>query len=413
VTSPTPRLADLDLTDLDNFADGFPHHLFEVHRGEAPVWWHEPTVHTPDGEGFWSVATYAETLEVLKDPDTYSSERGGTRRKGGTALKDLDIAGVAMNMMDDPRHARIRRLVTGGFTPRMVARLEADLRRRTRTLLAGVEDGVEFDFLVTAAELPLQTICVLLGIPEDVRHKLWNPVDSGSDVPTGDARYQPISEREAAKTWMFEYANELVAAKRAQPSDDLLSLVIHATLSDIEPPAMSDAEIYCFLRNIFGAGSETIRTAIAGGLLALTGRPDQLRALRSDLGLLSPAIEEMLRWTTPSPSKRRTATRPVVLGGHQVAAGDKVLFWEGSANRDEQIFDRAMEFDIRRDPNPHLSFGYGVHFCLGAHLARVEMRVMFEELLARFSGFEVTRPVEWTRGNRNTGIRHLWIRPHG
>ena len=405
------RLVDTDLTDLDNFADGFPHHLFEVHRREAPVWWHEPTVHTPDGEGFWSVATYAETLEVLQNPEIYSSERGGTRPYGGTALKDLEIAGVSMNMMDDPRHARIRRLVTGDLTPRAVARLDADLRRRIRTLLAAVEDGVEFDFLVdVAAEPPLQMICVLLGIPEEDRHQLWDAVDSGSDIPTGDARYGPIEERRPEKVRMFEYAHALLAAKRTHPTDDMLSIVVNATLPDIEPSTMSEAEIYCFLRNMHGAGSETTRTAIATRFLALAEHPEQLQALRSNLDQLPSAIEEMLRWTTPSPSKRRTATRPAVLGGHRLAAGDKVVFWEASANRDERVFDRAMEFDIRRDPNPHLAFGHGVHFCLGVHLARLEMRVMFEELLADFSGFEVTRPVEWARANRHTGVRHLWVR---
>lgn len=408
---PSRRLADIDLTDLDNFADGFPHDLFEVHRREAPVWWHEPTVHTPDGEGFWSVATYAEAVEVLQNPQTYSSDRGGTRRYGGTALKDLEIAGVAINMMDDPRHARIRRLVTGGLTPRRVAKLEADLRHRTRSLLAEIEDGADYDFLVgPATELPLQVICSLLGIPEDQRHHLWDAVDSGSDIPTGDAEYGTPEERRPAKTQKYEYAHSLMAAKRAHPTDDMLSVVIHATLSDIEPSTMSDTEIYCFLRNIFGAGSETTRTAIAAGLLALTEHPEQFHALRSDPSLLPSAIEELLRWTTPSPSKRRTVTRPAMLGGQHLAPGDKVLFWEGSANRDELVFDRAMDLDLRRDPNPHLSFGQGVHFCLGAHLSRLEMRVMFEELLTSFSGIEVTQPVEWTRGNRHTGLRHLWLR---
>jgi cytochrome P450 len=144
--------------------------------------------------------------------------------------------------------------------------------------------------------------------------------------------------------------------------------------------------------------------------LALIERPEQLTALRDDLGLLPVAIEEMLRWTTPSPSKRRTVTRPAVLGGCELAPGDKVLFWEGSANRDERVFERSMELDLRRDPNPHLSFGHGIHYCLGASLARLEMRVMFEELLPRFEHYELTRPVEWTRSNRHTGIRHLWLR---
>jgi len=411
ITSSTLRIADIDLTDLDNFANGFPHEFFEVHRREAPVWWHEPTLHTPDGEGFWSVATYPEALEVLQNPQIYSSERGGTRPYGGTTLKDMDIAGVSMNMMDDPRHAKIRRLVTGSLTPRAVARLEPDLRRRVRTLLAGVEDGVEFDFLTdVAADPPLQMICILLGIPEEDRHHLWDAVDNGSDIPIGDVPAGPVEERKPAKVRMFEYATALLASKRTKPADDMLSIVVNATLPDIEPSTMSDHELYCFLRNMHGAGSETTRTAIATGLLALVQHPDQLQALRADLGLLPTAVEEMLRWTAPSPSKRRTVTRSTLLGGQQLEAGDKVVFWEASANRDEQVFDHGMELDLRRDPNPHLSFGLGVHFCLGAHLARLEMRVIFEELLTQFSTFEVTRPVEWARANRHTGVRHLWVR---
>jgi cytochrome P450 len=158
---------------------------------------------------------------------------------------------------------------------------------------------------------------------------------------------------------------------------------------------------------LFSAGSETTRNAIAGGLLALIERPEQFRMLHDDLALLPGAIEEMLRWTTPSPSKRRTATVRTDLAGHAIEPGDKVLFWEASANRDEKVFARSMEFDIRRDPNPHLAFGHGLHHCLGASLARLESSVVFEELLGAFSSFELAGPVEWTRSNRHTGIRHL------
>jgi cytochrome P450 len=402
-------MTDVDLTDLDNFADGFPHDVFEVHRREAPVWWHEPTEHTPDGEGFWSVATYAETQAVLRDPDTYSSERGGDREHGGTLLQDLEIAGVVLNMMDDPRHARVRRLVSAGLTPRMVSGLEDELRRRTRAVLASIEDGATVDFLVdVAAELPMQMICILLGVPEEDRHELWEAVDGGFDIRTGDAT-RP-SDPGAAQARMFEYGARLIAAKRARPTDDMLSVVIHATLADVEPPTLTDGELYAFFSLLFSAGSETTRNAIAGGLLALLDRPEQLASLREIPTLLPTAIEEMLRWTTPSPSKRRTATCATALGGHDIAPGDKVLFWEGSANRDELVFERAMEFDIRRDPNPHLSFGHGIHFCLGANLARLEMRVLFQELLPAFASYEQVAPVEWTRSNRHTGIRHLPVR---
>jgi len=401
-------LAEVDLTDLDNFAAGFPHHLFELHRREAPVWWHEPTAHTPDGEGFWSVATHAETLAVLRDPTTYSSERGGDRPYGGTVLQDLEVAGVVLNMMDDPRHARIRRLVSTGLTPRMVSRLEADLRRRTRGLLDGIEDGVPLDFLTqVAAELPMQAICILLGVPEVDRHDLWEAVDPGFDIRAGDAG-APADPR-AAQLRMVEYGAALIAAKRDDPGDDMLSIVVGARLPDVDPPTLSDGELYSFFSLLFAAGSETTRNAIAGGLAALIDRPNQLAALRSDLTLLPGAIEEMLRWSTPSPAKRRTATCPAELGGRQIGPGDKVLVWEGSANRDERVFARPMDFDIRRDPNPHLSFGHGLHYCLGANLARLEMRVVFEELLPCFDDYELVEPVEWTRSNRHTGIRHLVV----
>jgi cytochrome P450 len=410
VSGAGPTLGDIDLTDLDNFAHGFPHDLFEIHRREAPVWWHEPTSHTPDGEGFWSVATHAETLGVLRDADTYSSERGGARPYGGTLLQDLEVAGIVLNMMDDPRHARIRRLVSTGLTPRMVGRLEQELRRRTRVLLDGVGDDGELDFLVdVAAELPMQMICILLGVPEDDRQVLWEAVDSGFDIREGDAAFRSDEPR-AAQVEMLEYGAELVARKRAEPTDDMLSVVVHATLADVEPPTLSDVELYSFFSLLFAAGSETTRNAIAGGLLALVERPEQLAAVRGDLTLLPGAIEEMLRWTTPSPSKRRTATRATTLAGHAIEPGAKVLFWEGSANRDERVFTDSMAFDVRRDPNPHLSFGHGVHYCLGASLAKLEMRVLFEELLPRFSGYELVGPVEWTRSNRHTGIRHMNVR---
>jgi cytochrome P450 len=401
-------LRQIDLTDLDNFARGFPHPLFEIHRREAPVWWHEPTAHTPDGEGFWSVATYAEVLAVLKDAETYSSERGGNRPHGGTLLQDLPIAGVVLNMMDGPRHARIRRLVSTGLTPRTVVRLESELRRRTRVLLSRVEDGTALDFLVdVAAELPMQAICILLGVPEDDRHQLVEAVEDTFDFRDGRESFQSSERGAKAHARMFEYGSALIAKKRRTPTDDMLSVVVHATLDDVDPPRLSDAELYAFFMLLFSAGSETTRNAIAGGLLALLQHREQLEALRVDRSLLPNALEEMLRWTTPAPSKRRTATCTTELGGRRIAAGDKVLVWEGSANRDELAFRDAGRFDIRRSPNPHLGFGYGLHYCLGANLARLEMRVVFEELLRDFSVFELAGPVEWTRSNRHTGIRHL------
>jgi cytochrome P450 len=404
------NLADIDLTDLDNFAAGFPHEIFALHRQQAPVRWHEPTEHTPDGEGFWSVATYAECLEVLRNPEIFSSERGGSRPYGGTLLQDLPIAGQVLNMMDDPRHARIRRLVSSGLTPRMIRRVEEDLRARCRVLLDQVTDDVPFDFLRTvAAELPMQMICLLLGVPPKDRHWLFEAVEPGFDFRGNRKSFEVDPDAEKLRARMFEYGNELIAQKRAQPGDDMLSIVVQAELPDGDPPRLTDSELYMFFSLLFTAGSETTRNAIAGGLLALISAPNQLARLRDDLELLPTAVEEMLRWTTPSPSKRRTATRDVTFAGEKIMAGDKVVIWEGSANRDESVFQNSMSFDVARDPNPHIGFGQGLHYCLGASLARLEMRVCFEELLPRFSGYQLAEPVEWTRSNRHTGIRRLTV----
>jgi cytochrome P450 len=404
----TAALSGIDFTDLDNFAAGFPHDLFAVHRREAPVYWHEPTEHTPDGEGFWSVATHAETLAVFRDPETYSSVTGGSRPYGGTLLQDLAVAGQVLNMMDDPRHSAVRRLVSSGLTPRMVARVEDDLRGRARRLLDEVVPGEPFDFLVDiAAELPMQMICILLGVPESERHWLFHAIEPQFDF--GGSRKADVGRMsvEDAGSRMYSYGQQLIAAKRAEPTDDMLSVVANASLDEVED--LSDVELYLFFSLLFSAGAETTRNSVAGGLLALIQHPDQLNLLRADLNALPTAVEEFVRWSSPSPSKRRTATRDVELGGHVVEAGQKVQIWEGSANRDELAFADAAAFDITRKPNPHLGFGQGVHYCLGANLARLELRVLFEELLGRFSGVRLVKPVEWTRSNRHTGIRQLVV----
>jgi cytochrome P450 len=405
VTRPAGVLAGIDFTDLDNFAAGFPHDLFAVHREHAPVFWHEPTEHTPDGEGFWSVATHAETLAVLRDPDTYSSVTGGERPFGGTLLQDLPIAGQLLNMMDDPRHGAVRRLVSSGLTPRMITRVEDDLRARTRALLQEVAHAQPFDFLTDiAAEVPMQMICILLGVPESERHWIFEAIEPSFDF--GGSRRAAISRLsvEEAGSRMYAYGQELIAAKKTAPGDDMLSVVVNS-----DDPALSDIESYLFFNLLFSAGAETTRNAIAGGLLALIEHPDAWETLRARPDLLPTAIEEMVRWTSPSPSKRRTATRTASLGGETVEPGEKVLVWEGSANRDAAVFTDPDVFDITRKPNQHLGFGQGVHYCLGANLARLELRVIFEELLHRVSSVRLSAPVEWTRSNRHTGIRHLVV----
>lgn len=403
-------MREFDLTDLDLFANGFPHAVFARHRAVAPVYWHEPTAHTPDGDGFWSVATHPETLAVMRDPRTYSSETGGEREYGGTILPDSPIAGKVLNMMDDPRHQRVRALVNRGLTPRTIGRLETDLRQRTRRLLDTFAATGGGDFVAgVAGELPMQAICLLLGVPESDRHQLFEWVETAFDFRDREA-FETNEQVAQSGLKMFEYGAELIARKRREPADDMLSIVVHATLPGEDPPSLTDDELHLFFSLLFAAGADTTRNAVAGGLLALVDHPDQLTAVRSGSVPLERAADEIVRWTSPAAYNRRTATSDAQLGDHRVSAGEKVVFWEASANRDERVFADSMRFDVARDPNPHLGFGHGVHHCLGASLARLELRVVLGEVVDRFGTIELGGPPEWTRSNKHTGIRRLPVR---
>jgi cytochrome P450 len=401
----------VDLTDLDLFARGFPHDVFGRLREIAPVLWHEPTEHTPDGDGFWSVHSHAACMRVVHDPGAFSSETGGTRPFGGTTLNDLPVAGLMLNMMDDPRHQRVRLLVSKGLTPRTIARLEDDLRARTARLVETATDRGDCDFVnEIAGELPMQAICILMGIPEADRHQLFEWIEHSFDFKGGREAFESTDEVARAAAAMFEYGTALIADKRAHPADDMLSLVCHARLAGEDPPALADQELQFFFSLLWAAGADTTRNAIAGAIVALDAFSDQWNALRDDRAVSGTAVEEIVRWTHPAAYNRRTATRELELFGEIVRAGDKVVFWEASANRDEEVFALPFRFDLDRDPNPHLGFGHGVHHCLGANLARLEIRVVLEELLARVGEIELTGPVEWTRSNKHTGIRRLPVR---
>jgi cytochrome P450 len=400
----------VDLTDLDLFADGFPHEVFTRLRAIAPVMWHEPTDHTPDGEGFWSVHSHGACMSVVHDPGAFSSETGGTRPFGGTTLNDLPVAGLMLNMMDDPRHQRVRLLVSKGLTPRTIARLGDELRTRTAGLVERAIEAGECDFVNdVAGELPMQAICILMGIPEADRHRLFEWIEPVFDFKGGREAFEATDEAARAAASMFEYGAALIADKRAHPAHDMLSVVCHAHLDGEDPPALTDQEVQFFFSLLWAAGADTTRNAIAGAIVALDAFPDQWHTLRAG-AVDSTAVEEVVRWTHPAAYNRRTATRDLDLYDETIRAGDKVVFWEASANRDETVFARPFEFDVTRDPNPHLGFGHGVHHCLGANLARLEVRVVLDELCARAGTVELAGPVVWTRSNKHTGIRHLPVR---
>jgi len=393
----------IDLTNEEAFRGGFPHQAFTWLRENAPVFWHEATSHTPDGEGFWVISRHADVLAVLQDPERFSSEKGGGRAYGGTQLKDDRGAGYFLNQTDDPHHRRLRSLVNKGFSPRRVGRLEDELKSRAGEMLDGLGSGDAFDFVEAARELPLQAICMVLGVPLGDRSMLCEWLDRGIEATTDH-----VVARESIKQ-LSDYGGELIRKRRARPGEDIFSVIVHAT-DDEGGQSLSDRELRAFFTLLFLAGAETTRNAMTGGLLALIENPSELRRLRGEPGLMRSAIEEILRWTTPSVYKRRTATRETTLGGKSIAAGDKLTFWEMSANRDRRVFRDPFALDLGRQPNPHLGFGHGVHFCLGANLARMEIRVMLESLLARNESWELAGEPVWVPNNRLLGLKTLPIR---
>ncbi len=407
----TARLQIPDLSSYETFVNGFPHDAFVRLREHAPVWWHEPTDRTPDGEGFWCVSTHELVVEVFRTPRIYSSHTGGDRPYGGTMINDMEMSGKLLNMMDDPRHQRIRQLVSKGFTPKRITRLRADLEAIAGSTLDSVapEPGRRGSCdLVTdvAAELPLQAICLLLGAPGEDRHALCEWVDITSSDFSDEV---PSSVRAQASANLFQYGQRLIRDRAADPRDDLLSVVIHGELPDQHPPRLDETEVAMFWSLLFTAGAETTRKAIATGIWELSKSPEQLEALRADRSLMPAAVEEIVRWTTPSVYKRRTATCDTVLGGQRIRAGEKVVVWEMSANRDEAVFDGPFEFRIDRSPNGHVGFGHGPHFCLGANLARLEIDVMLNAVLDCWHDIEATREPTYTRTNRLSGLRTLPI----
>ena len=396
-------LDTIDLTDMDVFVDGVPYEWFETLRRDAPVFWHEE----PDGPGFWCVTRYEDVVTVNRDNQTFSSNRGAVFM-WDLPEADLEQQRLMMLNMDPPIHTRYRRLVNKGFTPRMISEIETKARERARTILDKVTPRGECDFVVdVAAELPLQVIADILGVPQEDRHKMfdWSNRMIGSDDPE-----YGVTEEEAqlASMELFAYAAKLSEDKRGEHGQDLVSVLSEA---EVDGEQLTQLEIDLFFMLLTVAGNETTRNQVSHGLLALLEHPDQLERLRANRDLLPGAVEEMLRWATPVMHFRRTATEDLTLGGQKIAAGDKVVIWYVSANRDERIFDDPMRFDIERSPNEHVAFGGGgPHFCLGANLARMEIRVLFEEILDRWSHLELTGEPTRLRSNFINGIKHIPLR---
>ncbi len=406
----TLSLADIDLANHDHFVEAVPHEMFALLRHEDPVHWNEE----PDGPGFWAITRYADIKEVHRDWETFSSEIGGT------SLEDLAPEHVesrkSMIDMDPPRHNQLRAIVAKGFTPRAVKAYEDSIRTLFRHLIAKSLPKGEFDFVAEiAAELPMRVFAEMLGAPMEDRHHLVELGDrmlGASDPELQDPaemeRYRHLPFSSPAALEMFEYGRKLYDERRKHPKDDIVTKLV---MAEIDGQKLTERELDVYFILLATAGNETTRHTISHGMQALMDHPDQLERLRAQPELMQTAAEEMLRWATPVHHFRRTATRDVEFAGKTIRKGDKVTTWFVSGNRDEDVFEAPDRFDVGRTPNPHMTFGPGgVHFCLGSHLARLEVKIAFEELIPRLASIEPAGKVDRLRSNFFNGIKRLPVR---
>ena len=399
----------IDLLDRDRFTQGIPHEWFTWLREHAPVHWHAE----PGGPGFWVITKLADVTACNRDAASFSSsqELGGVVGLEGPLAPPpgTEAAGSMMLFMDPPDHTRYRKLVNRGFTPRMIGALETHVRELTRGILDDALAKRDCDFVVDiAAELPLEVIAELLGVPREDRHKLfdWSNRMIGSEDPEYLVDQSLVAE---AQIEMFMYAQQLAEQRRAEPADDILTTLLQA---EVDGDTLSELDFNLFFMLLSVAGNETTRNAIAHGMNAFLEHPEQYERLAADPGgLIGTATEEILRWASPVMYFRRNARQDVTLRDVTIKAGEKISLWYISANRDEDVFADPFSFDVGRDPNPHIAFGGGgPHFCLGAQLARLEIRVLFEELVARVPRVEQLGEPDRLRSNFIGGIKHLPVR---
>jgi cytochrome P450 len=409
---PPAESVDLSLSDFWMRPLAEREAAFAALRRDAPISFHRefeppPGLELPRGPGYWALVRHAEILEVSRSPELFASGRG-------TNIPDLPEAfneffGSMINM-DEPRHGRLRRIVSRGFTPRALGRLEDDVELRARQTIDRVIERGSCDFVAEiAAPLPLEIICDLMGIPESQTRFVFEK--SNVILGLGDPEYVPepsgiVASALGAGKALADLMVDLAWHMQGKGGDDLTSRLLDA---DLDGETLTHQELASFFVLLVVAGNETTRNAISHGMKALCDHPDERRRWAADFDRVAPtAIEEVVRWSSPVMHFRRTATRDTVLAGQPVAAGEKVVMWYGSGNRDETVFADPFRFDVMRTPNEHVGFGGpGPHHCLGANLARREMRVIFREIFRRLPDLEITGPPELLRSNFIHGIKRM------
>ena len=398
--STTPGAPAIDLLDPASFAHGQPHDQFRWLRRNDPVHRHPE----PGGPGFWAVTRYEDVKAVGRDTATFSSEPTITIPDPEGPLGD--DTHQMMLMMDPPRHTLYRRLVSGHFIPRAVQAYRARVEELAGQIVDAVIERGECDLVEDlAGEMPSYVVADLLGLPLEDGRRLYKLTETIHAAPES----LPPGAGMGAVLEMFNYAHEVQVAKRACPAEDLSSYLLAA---EVDGRRLDEVDFNLFFILLVDAGGDTTRNLVGGGLHTLFEQPDQRRWLSDDLDArLGTATEELLRWVSPVVYMRRTATRDTTIGATAVAGGDKVVMYYGSANRDEAAFAEPDRLDLSRDPNPHVAFGGGgAHFCLGAHLARVEIHALLRQILTRLPDLEPTAPVEWLPSNFISGPRHLPVR---
>ncbi len=397
---------DVDILSPDIYVRGVPHGRFARLRREAPVYFHVE----PGGRGFWAVTKHRDALRVLRDADSFSSERGGTQI-ADLPHHDMRVSPDHLANMDPPRHTRHRAIIGQAFTPHGLGSVQAWVTAHVASLVDAVVERVasreSFDFIADfAADLPIATILNMVGVPRDDGamvnrwvHELLTP---------DDADYETSDKQRAETTGQFmEYAHALAAQRRRAPRDDLLSRLMTA---EVGGRKLTYREFGMFFLLLLAAGTHSTRLLLGNGMIALMEHPDQRSRLVGNPGLIHSAVEEFLRYDPPILHFRRTATRDTTVGAQSVAAGDKVAVFFASANRDDEVFSDPDTLDVARTPNDHLSFAHGPHFCLGNALARMQVRIALGECLRRLPDLEPAGPAPRIRSNWFNGVKSLPVR---
>jgi cytochrome P450 len=392
----------VDLYSPDAYAERAPHAELAELRRTTPVYWQD----MPGQPGYWAVLKHADVIHVAKETQLFSASEGGIMLEDAPPAQ-LERMRNMLLAMDPPRHVDYRRPLAPSFKAKVIAGLEDRVRTICRDIFEQVGDGeVEFVHDVTSG-LPSQVVGELVGIPEEDWPKIhrWSEMSTSNQDPDfardADDVVYPVMA-------MAMYAMEFASRRRQEePREDLASLILD---TEFGGKPMTDVDFGSFFVQLVTAGNDTTKTMLSSGLLALLQHPDQLAELRADRSLIDGAVEEILRWANPLHYFRRTATADTVLRGTEIAASDKVAMYYTSANRDEDVFADPQRFDIHRRPNPHLSFGIAEHYCLGVHVARLEGRVFFEELLDTYSSIELVGDPVRTRSNLNNALKRLPIR---